>query len=42
LELKELTTFDEDIKAFLACKTLWEWENKFWLDKIKNDINPIL
>ena len=33
-EIKEIITFDEDIKAFLACKTLWEWENKFWLDKI--------
>ena len=34
VELKELNTFDEDIKAFLACKDLWSWENKFWLDKI--------
>lgn len=33
-EIKEITTFDEDIKAFLACKDLWSWENKFWLDKI--------
>lgn len=33
-EIKEITTFDEDIKAFLACKDLWTWENKFWLDKI--------
>ncbi len=33
-ELKELTTFDNDIKAFLACKDLWNWENEFWLKKI--------
>ena len=33
-EIKEITTFDEDIKAFLACKDLWAWENKYWLDKI--------
>lgn len=33
-ELKELTTFPEDIKAFLACKDLWEWENKHWTDRI--------
>ncbi|OGN08182.1 MAG: hypothetical protein A3J46_00905 [Candidatus Yanofskybacteria bacterium RIFCSPHIGHO2_02_FULL_41_11] len=36
VELKELTTFDEDIKAFLACRDLWNWENKYWLDKIGN------
>lgn len=35
VELKELTTFDSDIKAFLACKALWEWENEFWLDRIR-------
>lgn len=34
VELKELTTFDSDIKAFLACKSLWEWENEFWLTRI--------
>ena len=34
VELKELTTFESDIKAFLACKDLWNWENKYWLDKI--------
>jgi len=33
-ELKELDNFDHDIKAFLACKDLWSWENKYWLDKI--------
>lgn len=35
VELKELTTFNEDIKAFLACKELWSWENKYWLSKIR-------
>ncbi len=33
-EIKELTSFEEDIKAFLACKNLWEWENEYWLKKI--------
>lgn len=33
-EFKELTTFKDDIKAFLACKDLWSWENQFWLDRI--------
>ena len=33
-EIKELTTFEDDIKAFLACKGLWEWDNIYWLKKI--------
>jgi hypothetical protein len=33
-EFKEITTFQEDIKAFLACKDLWSWENEYWLKKI--------
>lgn len=33
-ELKEITTFNSDIKAFLACKDLWHWENEYWLKKI--------
>ena len=33
-EIKELTTFNDDIKAFLACKALWEWENEYWLSRI--------
>lgn len=37
VELKELDEFENDLKAFLACKTLWEWENDFWLKKIKNE-----
>lgn len=35
VEFKELNTFDSDIKAFLACKDLWEWENEYWLKKIR-------
>lgn len=34
VELKELSTFESDIQAFLACKTLWSWENEYWLKKI--------
>lgn len=34
-ELKELPPHQNDFKAFLACKTLWEWENEFWLSKLK-------
>jgi len=40
-ELKELTTFNDDIKAFLACKDLWLWENKYWLDKIGHGASPV-
>lgn len=35
VEIKELNTFESDIKAFLACKSLWEWENEYWLKKIR-------
>lgn len=35
VEIKELKTFNSDIKAFLACKSLWEWENEYWLKKIR-------
>ena len=35
VELKELITFKSDIKAFLACKDLWTWENEYWLKKIR-------
>ena len=34
LEIKELKGFDSDIRAFLAAKTLWEWEHEYWLKKI--------
>ena len=33
-ELKELPPYQKDFNAFLACKTLWEWENEFWLSRI--------
>lgn len=33
-EFKEVEGFEHNVKAFLAAKTLWEWENKEWLDKI--------
>jgi len=32
-ELKELPPYQKDFQAFLACKTLWEWENEFWLKR---------
>ena len=34
LEFKEITSFDADISGFLACKSLWEWENDYWLRQI--------
>lgn len=34
VELKELLGQEHDIKAFLASKTLWEWENDYWLKQI--------
>jgi len=36
VELKEITDdWEEDFKAFLAAKTLWEWENKKWLKELR-------
>jgi hypothetical protein len=35
LELKELPDYRHDFQAFLACKTLWEWENSFWLSRLR-------
>ena len=35
VELRELTDFNSDIKAFLAAKTLWEWENEYWLRQVR-------
>ncbi len=35
IELKELNDFDQDLKAFLACKDLWAWEHKAWLAKLR-------
>ncbi|OGF74497.1 hypothetical protein A3J56_00990 [Candidatus Giovannonibacteria bacterium RIFCSPHIGHO2_02_FULL_46_20] len=34
IELKEFPYFYRDIKAFLAAKTLWEWENDYWLRQV--------
>lgn len=31
VELKEFPYFYRDIKAFVAAKILWEWENDYWL-----------
>jgi hypothetical protein len=36
-ELKDLSIsgdFESDFKAFLAAKTLWEWEHHYWLSQI--------
>ena len=38
IELKELDSFESDLKAFLACKNLWEWEYDFWVKKIRNGV----
>lgn len=34
IELREFPYYIRDIKAFLAAKTLWEWENDYWLRRI--------
>lgn len=34
IELKELTGWENDFKAFLGAKALWEWEHQEWLSKI--------
>lgn len=34
VELKEFPYFYKDIKAFVAAKILWEWENDYWLRQI--------
>ncbi len=36
VELKELFNFDKDFRAFLAAKTLWQWENDYWLSKVSS------
>jgi hypothetical protein len=33
-EFQELTDHDHDLKAFLAAKTLWEWEHRDYLAKL--------
>ncbi len=34
IELKEFPYWQEDYKAFLGAKKLWEWENEYWLRQI--------
>jgi hypothetical protein len=34
VELKEFPFVYKDMKAFIAAKILWEWENDYWLQKI--------
>lgn len=34
IELKEFPYFYQDIKAFIAAKILWEWDNSYWLRQI--------
>ncbi|MBI2609691.1 hypothetical protein HYW53_00755 [Candidatus Giovannonibacteria bacterium] len=34
VELKEFPYYYRDVKAFMAAKTLWEWENDYWLRQI--------
>ncbi len=31
VEMREFPYYYKDIKAFLAAKSLWEWENNYWL-----------
>ena len=34
IELKEFPYWQEDFKAFLGAKRLWEWENDYWLRQL--------
>lgn len=34
-EFKRIEDLDHNIRAFLAAKTLWEWENHDWLKKMR-------
>ena len=34
VELRDLPDIEKDIRAFLACKDLWTWENEYWLNQI--------
>ncbi|MDO8669070.1 MAG: hypothetical protein Q7K65_02125 [Candidatus Buchananbacteria bacterium] len=38
VELRELPDIEKDVQAFLAAKTLWEWEYDYWLRQIPNPI----
>lgn len=35
IEMRELDYLEHDTRAFLAAKTLWEWENDYWVKQIK-------
>lgn len=35
IELREFPYLYKDIKAFVAAKILWEWENDYWLKQVK-------
>ncbi len=34
-EFKELGGFEHNIKAFLAAKSLWEWEHQNWVEQLR-------
>lgn len=34
VEMREFPYYFKDIRAFLAAKTLWEWENDYWLKRV--------
>ncbi len=34
IEIKEFPYWQEDFRAFIGAKSLWEWENSYWLKKI--------
>tara|TARA_Y100000310_G_scaffold249760_1_gene255849 strand:- start:574 stop:1347 length:774 start_codon:yes stop_codon:yes gene_type:complete len=34
VELKEFPYWQNDFKAFMGAKILWEWENEYWLKRI--------
>ncbi len=35
IELKEFPYWKDDFEAFLGAKRLWEWENEFWLKRVR-------
>jgi len=36
-EFRELADHDADLRAFLAAKTLWEWEYRDWLERLTRE-----
>lgn len=34
VEMREFPYYFKDVKAFLAAKILWEWENDYWLKQV--------